>query len=125
VVADARLPVISGLELQPLLAKAGVHLPVIITSGYGEVHEAVRAMKAGALDYLEKPFIAGSLLDRIHDALAHAAATAGSSSVSRAAAPGRASAEAPAQAEDRAVPAVGEGLTFLPPACLPEAAGKS
>lgn len=69
VVADARLPVISGLQLQQLLREMGIGWPFIVTSGYGNVSEAVEAMRGGALDYLEKPFAHGRLLRKIDEAL--------------------------------------------------------
>lgn len=69
VVVDIRLPGLSGLDLQDVLRKRGVCLPVIIISGHGDVPDAVRAMKAGALDFLEKPFNDQMFLDRVRDAL--------------------------------------------------------
>jgi len=68
-VLDIRMPGISGLDLQDRLQKQGIHLPVIIITGHGDVPVAVRAMKAGALEFLQKPFNDQTLLDAIHDAL--------------------------------------------------------
>ncbi|WP_432797627.1 response regulator FixJ [Poriferisphaera sp. WC338] len=68
-VVDVRLPGMSGLDLQDQLKKRGIRLPVIIITGHGDVPVAIRAMKAGALDFIEKPFSDQVLLDRIRDAL--------------------------------------------------------
>jgi two-component system response regulator FixJ len=72
VVLDVRMPGMSGLELQQLLADRGSPVPVIIMTGHGDVAMAVRAMKAGARDFIEKPFDNQALLDRIAEALADA-----------------------------------------------------
>lgn len=69
-VADVRMPGMSGLELQEALAARGSTLPVIIITGHGDVAMAVRAMKAGAADFIEKPFNEQLLLDAVHRALA-------------------------------------------------------
>lgn len=68
-VLDIRMPGISGLDLQDRLQQQGIHLPVIIITGHGDVPVAVRAMKAGALEFLQKPFNDQTLLDAIHAAL--------------------------------------------------------
>lgn len=68
-VLDMRLPGISGLELQQQLAGKNIDLPVIMISGFGDVSTAVKAMKAGVLDFLEKPFRGQELLDLIHNAI--------------------------------------------------------
>ena len=68
-VLDIRMPGISGLDLQDRLQEQGIHLPVIIITGHGDVPVAVRAMKAGALEFLQKPFNDQTLLDAIHAAL--------------------------------------------------------
>jgi two-component system response regulator FixJ len=68
-VLDVRLPGMSGLELQKELNARKIYLPVIIITGHGDVPMAVRAMKAGAFDFLEKPFNDQELLDRIHQAI--------------------------------------------------------
>lgn len=74
-VLDIRMPGMSGLELQEQLAKRGYTLPVIIITAHGDVPSAVRAMHAGAVDFVSKPFNAQSLLDRVHQALAKDART--------------------------------------------------
>ena len=66
---DVRLPGMSGLTFQQELAKAGVALPVIFITGYGDVPMTVRAMKAGAAEFLTKPFDDQVLLDAIHAAI--------------------------------------------------------
>jgi len=68
-VLDMRMPGMSGLELQDRLRDNGVDLPAIIVTGYGDVPTAVRAMKRGAVDFMEKPFSDQILLNRIQDAL--------------------------------------------------------
>ena len=67
---DVRMPGMSGLELQEKLIKSGICLPIILITGHGDVAMAVRAMKAGALDFIEKPFSSKHLLERIQEALA-------------------------------------------------------
>jgi FixJ family two-component response regulator len=62
-VLDLRMPGMSGLELLRLLPGRGISLPVIIITGYGDVGAAVKAMKLGALDFLQKPFECQELLD--------------------------------------------------------------
>jgi two-component system response regulator FixJ len=69
-VLDVRLPGMSGLELQRELAERGVQLPVVMMTAYPDVSVAVEAMKAGAFDFLEKPFPAQRLLDSIQAAIA-------------------------------------------------------
>lgn len=69
--ADVRMPGVSGLELQRALAARGISIPIIIMTGYGEVSLAVEAMKSGAVDFLEKPFSSVQvLIDSIQKALA-------------------------------------------------------
>ncbi|MGA7801225.1 MAG: response regulator transcription factor [Gammaproteobacteria bacterium] len=70
VVVDVRMPDISGLQLQEILAQQGIGLPVILITGHGDIATAVRAMKAGAYDFFEKPFNDQLLLERIQQALA-------------------------------------------------------
>ena len=68
-VLDVRLPGMSGLTFQTELAKVGVDLPVIFITGHGDIRMSVRAMKAGAVDFLIKPFRDEELLDAIHAAI--------------------------------------------------------
>ncbi len=65
-VLDIRMPGMSGSELQRHLRQKGVSLPVIIITGHGDVPIAVRAMKDGALEFLEKPFSKQLLLEHVH-----------------------------------------------------------
>lgn len=79
-VLDVRLPGISGLDFQEQLAGHGVFLPVILITGHGDIPMSVRAMKAGAIDFLPKPFHDQSLLDAVAVAIErdrHRRATAG------------------------------------------------
>ncbi len=69
VVLDVRMPGMSGLELQRRLKEDGVELPVIIITGHGDVPIAVRTMKEGAVEFLEKPFSKQLLLEHIRAAL--------------------------------------------------------
>jgi FixJ family two-component response regulator len=68
-VLDLRMPGLSGLELQQRLAAHGARMPIIFISAHGDLTSAVSAMRAGAVDFLEKPFRGQVLLDRIHEAL--------------------------------------------------------
>src|ERR1700687_1350297 len=68
-VLDVRLPGLSGLELQRELAKSGETMPIIFITGHGDIPMSVRAMKAGAAEFLPKPFRDQDLLDAIQDAL--------------------------------------------------------
>lgn len=68
-VLDIRMPGMSGLDLQAELAARDIRVPVIIITGHAEVPVAVRAMKAGAFDFIEKPFSDQLLLDRISRAI--------------------------------------------------------
>jgi len=70
VVLDVRLPGISGLELQGELIRRGSPCGIIFVSGHGDIPKAVRAVRLGAFDFLEKPFDDQVLLDRIGEALA-------------------------------------------------------
>lgn len=63
---DVRMPGLSGLELQQVLAQKQITMPVIIMTGYADVPMAVQAMKAGAIDFVEKPFDNDRLLQQIH-----------------------------------------------------------
>lgn len=69
-VLDVRLPGLSGLDLQSKLTAAGNRMPVIFMTGYGDVPMSVRAMKAGALDFLTKPFNDQDMLDAVAAAIA-------------------------------------------------------
>jgi FixJ family two-component response regulator len=68
-VLDVRLPGMSGLAFQQELAKAGIALPIIFVTGHGDVPMTVRAMKAGAAEFLTKPFDDQVLIDAIHAAI--------------------------------------------------------
>jgi two-component system response regulator FixJ len=69
VLLDVRMPEMDGLELQARLNRLGCPLPVIVMTGGGEVEDAVRAMKAGAVDFIEKPFDDERLFGAIEEAL--------------------------------------------------------
>jgi FixJ family two-component response regulator len=71
VLLDVNLPGPSGLDLQEGLQRHGIDLPVIFLTGYADVRTSVRAMKAGAVDFLEKPVTRETLLEAIRRALAH------------------------------------------------------
>jgi FixJ family two-component response regulator len=68
-VLDVRLPGLSGLDFQAELAKANIHIPVIFITGYGDIPMSVKAMKAGAVDFLTKPFRDQDMLDAVTVAL--------------------------------------------------------
>jgi FixJ family two-component response regulator len=68
-VLDVRLPGLSGLDLQRELAEAGVHIPIIFVTGHGDIPMSVQAMKAGAVEFLTKPFRDQVLLDAIRQAI--------------------------------------------------------
>jgi FixJ family two-component response regulator len=68
-VLDVRMPGLSGLDCQRQLAAAGFSIPIIFMSGHGDIPMSVRAMKAGAVDFLTKPFRDQDLLDAIQQAL--------------------------------------------------------
>jgi FixJ family two-component response regulator len=68
-VLDVRMPGLSGMELQHELAQSGIHIPIIFITGHGDIPMSVRAMKAGAVEFLTKPFRSRSLLDAIHAAI--------------------------------------------------------
>ena len=69
VVLDVRLPGLSGLDLQKQMADADMDIPIVFITGYGDIPMTVRAMKAGAVEFLTKPFRDQDLLDAIHQAL--------------------------------------------------------
>jgi FixJ family two-component response regulator len=69
VVLDVELPGLSGLDLQRELTAHGIKLPIVFITGYGDIPMSVRAMKAGAMEFLTKPFRDQDLLDAIHQAL--------------------------------------------------------
>ena len=64
-VLDVRLPGVGGIEFQAELAKANIHIPIIFITGYGDIPMTVRAMKAGAIEFLTKPFRDQDLLDAV------------------------------------------------------------
>ena len=69
-VLDVRLPGLSGLELQQRMAVGDLAMPIIFITGHGDIPMSVQAMKAGAVDFLPKPFRDQDLLDAVHRALA-------------------------------------------------------
>jgi FixJ family two-component response regulator len=68
-VLDIRLPGVNGLEFQHVLAKAGIHIPIVFMTGHGDIPMSVKAMKAGAVDFLPKPFHDQDMLDAVIRAL--------------------------------------------------------
>ena len=68
-VLDVRLPGMSGIKVQEKLSRAGVNVPIVFVTGHGDVAMAVHAMKAGAIDFLTKPFRSQDLLDAVFAAL--------------------------------------------------------
>lgn len=68
ILLDVRMPEMDGLEVQQMLSERGVAMPVVILTGHGDVSIAVRAMKAGAIDFIEKPFEKAVLLSAIESA---------------------------------------------------------
>ena len=69
-ILDVRLPGLSGLDLQREMARRGIHLPIVFITGHGDIPMSVRAMKAGAVEFLTKPFRDQDLLDAIGQAIA-------------------------------------------------------
>ena len=68
-ILDIRLPRLSGLDFQAELAKADIHIPIIFMTGHGDIPMTVRAMKAGAVDFLTKPFRDQDMLDAVTTAI--------------------------------------------------------
>ena len=68
-ILDIRLPGINGLALQEVMAKQGIAIPIIFITGHGDIPMSVKAMKAGAIDFLPKPFTEKKLLDAIMQAI--------------------------------------------------------
>jgi DNA-binding NtrC family response regulator len=81
-VLDVQLPDINGFELQQQLAKKGLQVPIIFLTGYGDIPLSVRAMKAGAIEFLTKPFREEELLNAIHQAIERGAELRGETSFS-------------------------------------------
>src|ERR1700687_2675958 len=67
-VLDVRLPGLSGLDLQQQLAEINIETPIVFITGHGNIPMSVRAMKAGAVEFLTKPFRDQDLFDAIHEA---------------------------------------------------------
>lgn len=68
-VLDLRMPGMSGIQLQEELLARGVNIPVIFLTGHGDVSMSAQAFRSGAVDFMEKPFDEGMLLERIHEAI--------------------------------------------------------
>ncbi len=68
-VLDVRMPGLSGIELQRELVRSGTHIPIIFITAHGDIPTTVRAMKAGAVEFLTKPFRGRSLLDAVRAAI--------------------------------------------------------
>jgi two-component system, LuxR family, response regulator FixJ len=69
ILSDVRMPGMDGIEFQEKLTEAGIDAPVVIMTGHGDVRLAVRAMKAGALDFIEKPFDDNAILRSLAEAI--------------------------------------------------------
>ncbi len=69
-VLDLRMPGMSGLDLQEALRECGNQIPIIFISGHGDIASSVRAIKAGAMDFVEKPLSRDALVERIREAFA-------------------------------------------------------
>jgi len=69
IILDVRLPGTSGLDLQTELARSGIALPIVFMTGHGDIPMSVRAMKAGAVDFLSKPFRDQDMLDAVTAAI--------------------------------------------------------
>ena len=70
ILLDVRMPEMDGLEVQQALGKRGIAFPVVVMTGHGDISVAVRAMKAGAVDFLEKPFEKAALLASLEEGFA-------------------------------------------------------
>ena len=68
-VLDIRLPGMSGLDFQILLEKAAIHIPIVFMTGHGDIPMSVKAMKAGAADFLTKPFRQQEMPDAVTAAI--------------------------------------------------------
>ena len=68
-VLDVRMPGLSGMDLQRELTQSGIHIPIIFITGHGDIPMSVRAMKAGAVEFLTKPFRSRSLLEAVRAAI--------------------------------------------------------
>jgi len=79
-VLDIRMPGMSGLELQARLAAENIHPPIVMITGHGDVPMAVRAVQAGAVDFVQKPFNDQALLDSVHRAIQQDAVQRGEAS---------------------------------------------
>ncbi len=79
-VLDIRMPGMSGLELQERLSQEPLHPPIVMITGHGDVPMAVRAVQAGATDFIEKPFRDQVLLDSVHRAITQDAESRGEAS---------------------------------------------
>ncbi len=73
---DVKMPETSGPELQQVLRDRGIHIPIIFITGHADVATTARAMKNGAIDFIEKPFRDDEIIDRVHEALASCQALA-------------------------------------------------
>lgn len=71
ILLDVRMPVMDGLEVQQELTARGIDMPVIILTGHGDVAIAVRAMRAGAINFLEKPYEKSALMSALAEAFEH------------------------------------------------------
>lgn len=83
-VLDVRLPGINGLDFQDLMAGLGITLPVVFVTGYGDIPMSVRGMKAGAVDFLAKPFRDQDMLDAVTAAIERDRQARGASAAARA-----------------------------------------